>query len=68
MRILTSSKYQMAILTLASLLLADFFGVNLSPEQLAAVALPVLAAIAGTAYEDSRKEEIELVLTDDSEE
>lgn len=65
MRILQSSKYQMAILTIVSLILADYFGIELSVEQLAAVALPIIAAIAGTAYEDSKKKTLEVNVSDE---
>ena len=51
---LLSRKFWLAVITAATMILADTIGLNLDPEIVVAIVLPVVAYIIGESYVDSK--------------
>jgi len=52
-----SRKFWVALVTLVSMLVSHFAGVELDAEEILAIVLPAVAYILGEAWVDSRKRE-----------
>jgi hypothetical protein len=52
---LLSRKFWLAVVTAATMILSDAIGLNLDPEVVVAIILPVVAYILGEAYVDARQ-------------
>jgi len=50
---LLSRKFWLAVLTALAMILSDSFGLELDPEIMVAIILPVVAYILGEAYVDA---------------
>ena len=51
---LLSRKFWLAVITAATMILADTIGLDLDPEIVVAIVLPVVAYIIGESYVDSK--------------
>ena len=52
---LLSRKFWLAVVTAVTMILADNVGIDLDPEVVVAIILPVVAYILGEAYVDANK-------------
>ena len=51
---LLSRKFWIAVVTVLTMILADSFGLELDPEVIVAIILPVVAYILGESYIDAK--------------
>ena len=51
---LLSRKFWLAVVTAMTIILSDKFGLELDPETVVAIILPVVAYILGEAYVDAK--------------
>lgn len=51
---LLSRKFWIAVVTVLTMILADSFGLELDPETIVAIILPVVAYILGESYIDAK--------------
>jgi hypothetical protein len=51
---LLSRKFWLAVATVITVILADNFGLELDPEMIVAITLPVVAFILGESYVDAK--------------
>jgi len=54
---LLSRKFWLAVVTAATMIFSDSFGLELDPETVVAIILPVVAYILGEAYVDATHKE-----------
>ena len=52
---LLSRKFWLAVVTAATMILQDTLGLDLDPEMMVAIILPVVAYILGEAYVDAKQ-------------